>query len=84
MASIYLSAAFNIVNIDLLMKQLSMLGLPDDLLSLIEIWLKKRFFYVDINGLISKLYEIHHGTIQFLAQSFTQFMFPPFHHHQFV
>ena len=33
MASIDLSAAFDVVNIDLLMKRLRILGLPDDLLS---------------------------------------------------
>ena len=64
MASVDLSAAFDVVNIDLLMKRLRILGLPDDVLSLVELWLRKRLFYVDINGEISKLYEIDYGTIQ--------------------
>ena len=62
MVSVDLSAAFDVVNIDLLMKRLRILGLPDDVLSLVELWL--RLFYVDINGEISKLYEIDYGTIQ--------------------
>ena len=64
MASVDLSAAFDVVNIDLLMKRLRILGLPGDVLSLIETWLRKRLFYVDINGEVSKFYEINYGTIQ--------------------
>ena len=64
MASVDLSAAFDVVNIDLLMKRLRILGLPDDVLSLVELWLRKRLFYIDINGEISKLHEIDYGTIQ--------------------
>ena len=64
MASLDLSAAFDVVNIDLLMKRLVILGLPNDVLSLIEIWLKNRLFYVEIDGQVSKFFEINHGTIQ--------------------
>ena len=39
MASIVLSAAFNVVNIPLLLKRLKILGLPDDIITLIRIWL---------------------------------------------
>jgi hypothetical protein len=31
---------------------------------LIEIWLKQRVFYVEIDGIVSKLYDLNHGTIQ--------------------
>ena len=64
MASIDLSAAFDIVNIELLMKRLRIIGLPDDILSLIEIWLKNRVYYVEIDGQVSKFFDINHGTIQ--------------------
>ena len=64
MASLDLSAAFDVVNIDLLMKRLVILGLPNDVLSLIEIWLRNRLFYVEIDGQVSKFFEINHGTIQ--------------------
>ena len=45
MASVDLSAAFDVVNIDLLMERLKVIGLPDDILGLIRVWLKDRFFY---------------------------------------
>jgi hypothetical protein len=45
-----LSAAFNLVNIKLLIKHLKTLGLPSDILRLIELWLSYRSFYVSING----------------------------------
>ena len=64
MASIDLSAAFDVVNIDLLMKRLRIIGLPEDVLSLIEIWLKNRQFYVEINNQSSILHNINFGTIQ--------------------
>ena len=64
MASIDLSAAFDVVNIDLLMKRLRIIGLPEDVLSLIEIWLKDRQFYVEINNQSSILHNINFGTIQ--------------------
>ena len=41
MASLDLSAAFNVVNIELLLTRLRILGLPADNVALIEIWLKK-------------------------------------------
>ena len=50
MASLDLSAAFDVVNVDLLMKRLKIIGLPADVLSLIDIWLRNRLFYVEIDG----------------------------------
>ena len=64
MASIDLSAAFDVVNIGLLIKRLKIVGLPEDVVSLIEIWLKNRLFYVEIDDMVSNLYNIDHGTIQ--------------------
>ena len=40
MASLDLSSAFDMVNVDLLLKRMKLMGLPDDLVSLIEIWQK--------------------------------------------
>ena len=42
--SLDLSAAFDVVNIELLLKHLRVLGLPDDVVGLIEIWLKTGCF----------------------------------------
>ena len=50
MASIDLSSAFDVVNYDLLLKRLRVVGLPADLVALVEIWLKNRNFYVKVNG----------------------------------
>ena len=50
MASLDLSKAFDVVNVGLLIKRLHIIGIPCDVVSLIEIWLKNRFFYVSIDG----------------------------------
>ena len=64
MASVDLSAAFDVVNIDLLMTRLRIIGLPPDVIDLIEIWLRDRYFYVEVAGHNSTLHEINFGTIQ--------------------
>ena len=64
MASLDLSAAFDLVNQSLLMKRLNILGLPKDLVKLIEVWLKDRQFYVEVNGVSSRVYGSNDGTIQ--------------------
>ena len=64
MASLDLSAAFDVVNIDLLLKRLRLIGLPDDVVGLIEIWLKNRYFYVQVLDHNSNFIEINSGTIQ--------------------
>ena len=64
MASVDLSAAFDVVNIDLLLVRLRLIGLPGDLVGLIEVWLRNRFFYVEVSDHSSNLLEINTGTIQ--------------------
>ena len=64
MSSIDLSAAFDVVNVKLLLKRLHIIGLPNDIIKLIEIWLKNRMFYVDIDGISSYLKSSDTGTIQ--------------------
>ena len=44
LAGIDLSAAFDVVDVELLIKRLKILGLPIDVIALIKIWLKERFF----------------------------------------
>ena len=53
LASLDLSAAFDIVNVDLLIRRLTVAGLPTDIIHLIRVWLKERFFYVSVNGVDS-------------------------------
>ena len=55
LAGIDLSAAFDVVDVELLIKCLTILGLPEDVVALIKIWLKERFFYVCVNGLESTI-----------------------------
>ena len=44
MASIDLSAAFDVVNIDMLLARLEIVGMPGDVIDLIEVWLRNLFF----------------------------------------
>ena len=64
MASLDLSSAFDIVNTDLLVKRLKILGFPSDLLGLIKNWLTDRCFYVEVNGTQSYLHQSNAGTVQ--------------------
>ena len=64
MASLDLSAAFDHVNVNLLVKILKIIGMPKDLVKLIEIWLTDRTFYVEINGINSRVYNSIDGTVQ--------------------
>ena len=50
LASIDLSAAFDVVDVGLLIKRLRILGLPNDVITLTEMWLKERYFYVGIGN----------------------------------
>ena len=52
-AKIYRKSPMNIVNIDLLMKTLRKVGLPEDVVGLIEIWLSEQYFYVSFDGVES-------------------------------
>ena len=64
MASLDLSAAFDVVNVELLIKRLRIIGLPNDVIELIQKWLTGRSFYVSIDGLNSCVYPSDFGTVQ--------------------
>jgi hypothetical protein len=64
LASLDLSAAFDIVNIDLLIKRLHILSLPNNVFNLIKVWLKNCMFYVTVDGDNSMFYELLMGTVQ--------------------
>ncbi len=49
MSSLDLSAAFDFVNLDLLLKRLKIMGIPIDVIQLLEVWLWDRFFYFEAN-----------------------------------
>jgi hypothetical protein len=64
MASLDLSAAFDIVDVNLLIKRLEIIGLPSDLVSLIKVWLSDRCCYVGIYNKNSYFYDSLTGTVQ--------------------
>ena len=80
MASIEFSAAFDMVNVDLLISRLRIIGLPGDLVGLIQLWLENQMFYEDVHDLNSNFYNINTGTIEgfILGPIYMQFMFPHF------
>ena len=64
MASLDLSAAFDVVNVELLLKRMRIIGLLPDLVQLISIWLTNRYFYVSIDGGSSIIHKYNVGTVQ--------------------
>ena len=64
MASIDLSSAFDVVNVKLLLKRLRLLGLPDDIISLVGNWLSLRYYYVSVGGKCSVIHSLNVGTVQ--------------------
>ena len=64
MACLDLSAAFDVVNVGLLIKRLDSVGIPADVVSLIETWLSDRIFYVSINGDNSYFIAMNTGILQ--------------------
>jgi hypothetical protein len=63
-ASLDLSAAFDLVNTNLLITRLKIVGLPEDVIDLIEVWLKERSYYVIIDVINSVLFDVLQGTVQ--------------------
>ena len=62
--SLDLSAAFDVVNHDLLMNRLRVMGLPDKIVNLLQEWLLNRSMYVNVNGSCSIFVQILAGTLQ--------------------
>ena len=63
-ASLDLSSAFDLVNVNLLIKRLIRIGLPSDVVNLISAWLRDRSFYVSIDGENSVIFDLLLGTVQ--------------------
>ena len=64
MSTLDLSSAFDVVNVELLLRRLKILGLPGDIISLISEWLTNRYFYVGIDGENSYIRHCGVGTVQ--------------------
>jgi hypothetical protein len=61
--SIDLSSAFDLVNVNLLIKRLKIKGLPCDLIQLITVW-PKAYYYVSIDGSNLIFFDLLLGTVQ--------------------
>ena len=64
MSSIDLSAAFDVVNVNLLIKRLEIIGLPIDIIDLLKLWLTERYYYVSLDSGNSFVRSSNVGTIQ--------------------
>jgi hypothetical protein len=54
-ASLDLSSAFDMVNIPLLLKRMSIIGLPHDVTELVRVWLMNSSYYVSV-GIVFLLF----------------------------
>ena len=64
MATLDLSSAFDVVNVELLIKRLKVMGIPKDITDLITEWLTNRYFYVSLEGENSYVHHCKAGTVQ--------------------
>jgi hypothetical protein len=63
-ASMDLSAAFDVLDVDLLLKRMRLMGIPEDLLKMIKAWLDGRIAYVEVGKECSEYYKIDFGSGQ--------------------
>jgi hypothetical protein len=63
-ASLDLSAAFDVVNVELLLKRLKVMGMPEDLVMLLTSWLTDRAAYVEVGGECLEYFLVREGTVQ--------------------
>ena len=64
LAGIDLCAAFDIVDIELLFKPLTILGLPSDMIKLVRHWLNERYFYICVGSSASMVKVTWYGIVQ--------------------
>ena len=64
MASMDLSAAFDVVKVDLLLERLTKMGMPPDITNLLEVWLIYQQSYVEVHNCCSQYYDSNCGTVQ--------------------
>jgi hypothetical protein len=63
MTSLDLSAEFDLVNEELLIKRLRIIGLPIDLIRLMRMWLTDRKYFVNVDEVSSSIHYSNTGTI---------------------
>jgi hypothetical protein len=59
-----LSNAFQFINVDLLLKRMSIMDIPKDLTKKVTVWLRGRSTYVNVVRKESKLLVLEFGTVQ--------------------
>jgi ribonuclease P/MRP protein subunit RPP40 len=63
-ASLDLSAAFDVINVSELLRRLITMGIPQDIVGLLSNWLQNRIAYVEINSCCSEFFDVKAGTVQ--------------------
>ena len=63
-ASMDLSAAFDVLDVELLFTRMKKMGIPEDMLSLLRAWLSNRLAYVEVNAECSEYFEVEYGSGQ--------------------
>ncbi len=64
-SSFDLSSAFDLVNLSI--KRMKIISLPEDILELVGVWLDERFYFFSMNGNSSHLFDLLKGTLQGLV-----------------
>jgi len=62
--SLDLSAAFDVVDHELLISRMVSTGIPVDITNLVKTWLTEREAYVEVNGETSYFFKVKKGTVQ--------------------
>jgi hypothetical protein len=63
-ASMDLSAAFDVLDVELLYTRMKKMGIPKDILLLLRAWLSDRLAYVEVNAECSEYFEVNYGSGQ--------------------
>ena len=63
-ASLDLSAAFDVIDVSELVRRMSNMGIPQDIVGLLSAWLRGRTAYVEVETWCSEFYEVENGTVQ--------------------
>ena len=64
MSCLDLSAAFDVVNHELLVRRMEIMGIPNQIVTVVTDWLNGRHFYCEVNGKNSVMIGLDCGTIQ--------------------
>jgi hypothetical protein len=63
-ASLDLSAAFDVINVSELLKRLITMGVPQDIVGLLSNWLQNRLAYLEIDSCCSEFFDVKAETVQ--------------------